>query len=459
MIRISAGTALLETGWQDDVLVSIDDNGLISTIETGLQASSIPADATRTGILLPAPVNVHSHAFQRAMAGLTERRGPGSSDSFWTWRQLMFRFLDRLTPEHVEAITAFVQMEMLEAGYATNTEFHYLHHQPGGIAYASKAEMAERVIAASLQTGIGLTLLPVHYQYGGCDKRPLGPGQIRFGNDIDDFALLHDASSKAMQELPADCRIGVAPHSLRAVALEDLERHRQIANGNPLHMHLAEQIAEVDEVVSHHGKRPVELVLDRMDLGTPTCFIHCTQMLPHETSGLARSGAIAGLCPITESSLGDGIFDGVRWMDAGGKIAIGSDSNIRILLSEELRTLDHSQRLRDHSRAALATAEKSTGRRLFDSINLGGALAAGRNCGVIAVGQLADLMALDHDATNLAGRHGDTILDCFIFAGDDRMVSDVWSAGRHLVQGGRHRQHDAIVANYRAVMRELGDAI
>ncbi|MEZ5790430.1 MAG: amidohydrolase family protein [Nitratireductor sp.] len=246
MRQIRASTALLETGWQDDVLVSVDENGLIAAVEK-LNGESPSEEAVRVGILLASPPNVHSHAFHRAMAGLTERRGPNSSDSFWTWRQLMFRFLDRLTPGQVEAIAAFVQMEMLEAGYATNVEFHYLHHQPGGIPYANPAEMAERITAATARTGIGLTLLPVHYQYGGCDKRPLGTGQIRFGNDIDRFAELHAASANALKALPGDCTMGVAPHSLRAVAFDDLKRHREIAGSNPLHMHLAEQIAEVEK--------------------------------------------------------------------------------------------------------------------------------------------------------------------------------------------------------------------
>ena len=453
-MSVWAEKALLENGWAENVLIGISPDGLIDSIETNQ-----PSSGETVGILLPAPANCHSHAFQRAMAGLTEKRGPDASDSFWTWRQLMFRFLDRLTPDHVEAIAAFVQMEMLEAGYGANVEFHYLHHQPGGVPYANIAEMAERIAAASAVTGMGLTLLPVHYQYGGCDKRPLGPGQIRFGNTLDAYAALHAKSAEALAHLPADSRIGVAPHSLRAVAPEDLARHAELAGANPLHMHLAEQIAEVEEVEAAHGKRPVEFVLDTMELNARRCFIHCTQMLPHETEGLARSGAVAGLCPITESSLGDGIFDGVRWFENGGSIAIGSDSNIRISLSEELRTLDYSQRLRDHSRAALATPDKSTGRRLFDAINAGGAAASARNNGALAVGRLADMMALNGEAVNLIGRHGDTILDCYMFAGDDRMVGDVWSAGRHMVKGGRHIKREAIVSAYARTMRELGDAI
>ena len=378
MTVLWAQQALLESGWAQNVRVEIGDNGKIQSVEEDRQV-----EGNQVGILLPAPVNAHSHAFQRAMAGLTERRGPDPSDSFWTWRQLMYRFLDQLTPEHIEAITAFVQMEMLEAGYATNVEFHYIHHQPGGVPYDNLAELSERVASATSQSGIGLTLLPVHYQFGGCDKRELGPGQIRFGNDFTRFEKLFQGAGESVEQLTPDCNFGLAPHSLRAVAPEDLPKLKQLANGGPIHLHLAEQVAEVEEVENSWGKRPVEWLLENVDVNKDWCLIHCTQMLEHETIALAGTGAVAGLCPITESSLGDGIFDGVRWFDEGGKIAIGSDSNIKISLAEELRTLDYSQRLRDRSRAALATPEKSTGRRLFDAMCEGGAQAAKRNSGVI----------------------------------------------------------------------------
>lgn len=446
--------ALTQFGWEQDVAVSVDEFGRIHTVTPGHAPVGHQVE-----ILLPAPVNVHSHAFQRSLAGLTEQRGPNPGDSFWTWRQLMFRFLDRLTPDHIEAITAFVQMEMLEAGYATNVEFHYLHHQPGGAPYAKLGEMSERIAAAASLTGIGLTLLPVHYQYGGCDKRDLGAGQIRFGNDADRFAKLYDEARQSLRLLPADTVLGVAPHSLRAVARDSLAQTTSLAGAGPVHMHLAEQIAEVDEVQAAWGQRPVEWLLDNTSVDENWCLIHCTQMQAHETIGLAQSGAVAGLCPITESSLGDGIFDGVRWLDAGGNIAIGSDSNVRISLSEELRTLEYSQRLRDHSRAALATSELTTGRRIFSAITQGGAQAAGRGAGVIAVGEWADLLALDGNAIDLAGRKGDAILDSYIFAGDDHMVDQVWAAGRHVVKDGKHINHDRICATYRAVMSELGSTL
>ncbi|MGQ7846106.1 formimidoylglutamate deiminase [Granulosicoccus sp. 3-233] len=458
---IHAAQALLPDGWAENVSVSIDDQGRIAAVHTATTESDDPApisnsrDTSHTANLLPAVANLHSHAFQRAMAGLTEKRGPNPNDTFWTWRELMFRFLDRLTPDDVEAIAAFVQMEMLEAGYACNVEFHYLHHQPGGHEYTDMAELASRVAAASASSGMGLTLLPVHYQYGGCDQRTLGPGQCRFGTDLAAYERLWTASREAISQLPADTRIGVAPHSLRAVGQDSLAPLLQIAPDAPFHMHLAEQIAEVDEVQQAWGARPVEWLMDNAAVNERWCLIHCTQMLPHETAALAQSGAVAGLCPITESSLGDGIFDGVSYLSQNGRIGIGSDSNIRISLSEELRTLDYSQRLRDHSRAALATVEKSTARRLYDEVLSGGAQAAGRQAGRIEVGQWADLMALDSQHPDLEGLVGDVLLDTFVFAGDDRMVTDVWSAGRHQVSDGQHIAREAIVRRYREVMQKL----
>lgn len=454
MKSVWAKTALLPNGWASDVRIDIGDDGRIAVVQSGAEMTGATAD-----MLLPAPVNVHSHAFQRAMAGLTERRGPNLSDSFWTWRQLMFRFLDRLTPDHVEAITAFVQMEMLEAGYATNAEFHYLHHQPGGAPYDNIAEMSTRVAAAASQSGIGLCLLPVHYEFGGCDGRELTAGQIRFGNDLDRFQTLHGAATKALSHLTADATHGVAPHSLRAVGRENLRSYASLFPTGPIHMHLAEQIPEVDEVHEHWGARPVEWALDNMGLDARWCLIHCTQMTPQETVRLAQSGAVAGLCPITESSLGDGIFDGVRWVDAGGAIAIGSDSNIRITLSEELRTLDYSQRLRDGTRAALASPEMSTGRRMFEETLRGGAQATQRKTGRIEVGHWADMLTLDTDNPHMWGRSGDTALDAWIFAGDDRLVRDVWSAGRHVVRSGEHVARASITVAYKRTIEALKDAL
>ena len=458
---IHAKQALLPEGWADNVFVGIGANGRIAKVERAADRAQSEIDQTAHTVatLLPAPVNVHSHAFQRAMDVLTESRGQDASDSFWTWRKLMYAFLDKLSPEQIEAITAFVQMEMLEAGYATNVEFHYIHHQPGGAHYDNLAELSERVIASTQTSGIGLTLVPVHYQFGGCDQRKLTSGQQRFGNDLDGYTKLWTQAKKSLELLPGDSRIGISAHSLRAVAQDSFSQLISLDNNAPFHMHLAEQKKEVEEVQNAWGARPVEWLLDNVPIDEKWCLIHCTQMLPHETNGLAQSGAVAGLCPITESSLGDGIFDGINFVDSGGRIAIGSDSNIRISLSEELRTLDYTQRLRDHSRAAFATELHSTGRRLFTAVVEGGAQAAGRETGHIEVGQWADLMSLDGTHPDLDGIAGDTILDTYIFAGDDRMVSDVWSAGRHQVKNGHHIDRASIVQQYRDVMKTLRELV
>ena len=443
MPKLWAEHVLTGRGWERDVTIDIAEDGRILSATAGT-----PRTGTVRPCLLPAPVNAHSHAFQRAMAGLTEARGPDARDSFWTWRRLMFAFLDRLTPEQVQAIAAFVQMEMLEAGYAAVAEFHYLHHQPGGIPYADLSELSQRIAAAADDTGIGLTLLPVLYRFGGCDRRPLGPGQIRFGNDPDRYAALCADAAARIARGPADWGFGTAPHSLRAVAPEDLALCLSLAGEGPVHMHLAEQVPEVEEVEAAWGLRPVEWMLAHADPDPRWHFIHCTQMTARETAGLAQSGATAVLCPITESSLGDGIFDGTGWLAAGGALAVGSDSNIRIALSEELRTLEYSQRLRDRSRAALAETGVSTGRRLFGAVAAGGARAAGRGTGAIAAGEWADIIALDLAHPDLAGLTGDTILDAWVFAGDDRMVTDTWSAGRHVVQEGRHIRRAEIATAY-----------
>lgn len=450
-----ARQALLPTGWAHDVHIEISSGGRIGAVMVDVPQGQAAAH----DVLLPAPTNLHSHGFQRAMAGLAEHRGPDPHDNFWTWRQLMYRFLQRLTPEDIEAIAAFVQMQMLEAGYACNVEFHYLHHAPDGTPYATLAETSARIAQAAQISGIGLTLLPVLYQYGGCDRRELGAGQLRFGNDLDRFGRLLEGAEAALDPLADDSRVGVAPHSLRAVSPESLAECISLRPHAPLHMHLAEQHAEVTEVAAARGARPVRWLLDNAAVDARWCLIHCTQMQPDETSALASTGAVAGLCPITEASLGDGIFDGVRWQAAGGVYGIGSDSNIRISLTEELRMLEHSQRLRDASRAAMAQPDRSTGRVLLEAAAAGGAQAAGRASGSIQSGLWADLIALDGRDVDLIGKSGDTLLDAWIFAARDRPVHATWSAGRQLITNGQHVAHDRITTRYIETLDRIKDAI
>ena len=452
MTVIHAKTALLPEGWAQDVTLRLEA-GRIASVTKGAAPEGQLVDC-----LLPAMVNLHSHAFQRAMAGLTEYRSAGQ-DSFWTWRTLMYRFLDRLTPEDVQAIAAMVMLEMAEAGYAAVAEFHYLHHAPGGQVYDDLAEMSGRIAAAAAETGLGLTHLPVLYERGGCDGRALTTGQLRFGNDPDRFARLWQDVAKALRGLPEDTVLGVAPHSLRAASPLGLRLAAGLCPRTPVHIHVAEQVAEVAEVQAATGLRPVEWLLKNVELGPRWCLIHATQMEAFETEGMARAGAVAGLCPITESNLGDGIFDGMQFRAAGGVFGVGSDSNVRISLSEELRTLEYSQRLAGKGRAMLAEEGRSTGRVLYEEAAKGGAVAGGRASGAIAPGLWADLVALDCAGPDMEFAAGDTLLDTFLFAGDDRMVAEVWSAGRHIVTGGRHAGREGIRARYRAAMARLRGAL
>ncbi|QDZ01890.1 formimidoylglutamate deiminase [Nitratireductor mangrovi] len=452
MATIFARRALTGKVWQADVVVEIAADGRIADVSSGVHPG---ADNVSVDVLLPAPANLHSHTFQRAMAGLSEARGPSVHDSFWTWREIMYRFLDILSPEEIEAIAALAFMEMQEAGFAAAAEFHYLHHRPRGLPYDDLGELSARIAAAAGETGIGLTLLPVHYAQGGVDGRPLGGGQLRFGNDLDRYMKLADQAAGLAASLPADAATGLAPHSLRAVGASDLKHLAEHRGTQPFHMHIAEQEKELEETLAAYGARPVEWLLDNVAVDHRWCLIHCTHMQPAETEGLAASGAVAGLCPVTEANLGDGIFDGARFLAAGGAFGIGSDSNIRITVAGELRQLEYSQRLRDRLRVVLAGAGESSGRKLYDTALAGGARALGRQAGAIAPGMWADLVALDLSRSSLFGLDADRFLDGWLFAGGNDAVSDVWSAGRHMVRDGRHVRRDAITARYRKCMNAV----
>ena len=444
-------TAWLPGGWANGVTVDIGAYGRIARVAAGTQPSP---DTSRHAIGLPGMPNLHSHAFQRGMAGLAEVAGE-TADTFWTWRQVMYRFLDHLTPDDVEAIAAQLYVEMLQAGYTSVAEFHYLHHAPDGAPYADPAEMAARIAAAADQSGIGLTLLPVLYAQGGFGGQPLEARQRRFASrHIDEFAALLEGARRHVTGL-AHAQAGVAPHSLRAVTPEDLAGAIGLAGTGPIHIHAAEQIKEVDDCLAWSGQRPVEWLLAHAAIDARWCLIHATHMTPTEVTALAGSGAVAGLCPQTESNLGDGIFDGAGYLSASGRFGIGGDSHIRVDVAEELRTLENSQRLRDRRRNVLGLTGKSTGARLYGEALRGGAQALARTCGALAEGQLADIIALDANSPVLAGRSGDRLIDSWVFAGDGRCVDAVWVAGKQVVAEGRHTAREAVAARFRKAMQRL----
>ena len=453
MTTLFAERALLPHGWMNDVRVTLGPLGRIASVET--EARAAPEDLRLAGwALLPAPSNLHSHSFQRAIAGMTERRQKGR-DSFWTWRVLMYRFLDVLTPEQIEAIAALTFLEMLEAGFAAVAEFHYVHHRPGGGAYDAPAELSHRIFAAAAETGIGLTHLPVLYTYGGAGRKPLAGGQLRFGCDLDRFSALVEAARPGVAALPDDCRMGTAPHSLRATAPDELAECAARYPTGPFHMHAAEQVQEVEDVVAWLGARPVEYLLAEHGADARWCLIHCTQMTPAETESLAAAGVVAGLCPLTEGNLGDGIFDGARFLEAGGLFGIGSDSNTRVALAGELCQLEYSQRLRDRARNVMAAEGRSTGETLYRTALAGGARALGRETGAIEEGCYADLVAIDLGDVAFPGLEADQVIDGWVFSAGDRVVTDVWSAGRHIVRDGRHVAREAVEARYRRVLADL----
>ena len=344
---------------------------------------------------------------------------------------------------------------MQETGYASVGEFHYLHHQPNGNTYADLGELSARIAAAAATTGIGLTHLPVLYSYGGAGQVPLQAGQARFGNSVDDFNLLVARAKEVVAELPADCLVGIAPHSLRAISPDDLSAVLAAHPAGPVHIHIAEQPKEVADITAWLGARPVEWLLANTDVTERWCLIHATHMTAHETVQMARSGAVAGLCPVPEANLGDGPFNGPAYLAANGAFGVGSDSNVLISLTEELRTLEYSQRLRDIARNVMVVAEGSVGETLYLGAAHGGAQALGRGGGDIAVGELADLVAIDSTTPALCALRQDQILDGLLFAAKDTVVTDVWSAGRHAVKSGRHIRRNEITAAYRVAMQSL----
>ena len=439
--------AWLPGGWASDVRVTIDA-GRIAAVATG---TAVQSGDERHAIALPGLANLHCHGFQRGMAGLSEFRG-APDDDFWSWREIMYRFLDRLTPDSIAAINALAFVEMMESGFTRVAEFHYLHNDADGHRYADPAETAGSVVAAAEQSGIGLTLLPVFYARGDFGGAPPAPGQRRFLSDVDSFATLVEASRA---KLPADAGFGIAPHSLRAVTAEELTAILPLADGGPVHIHAAEQMREVEASVAWSGQRPVEWLLNHADVDARWCLIHATHLIDDECDRLAVSGAVAGLCPVTEANLGDGIFPADRYLAAGGMIGIGTDSNILIDAAGELRAIEYSQRLRDRRRALLGSeAVPSVGERLFSEALAGGARATDAGTG-IAAGQPADLFTLSAHDPAFAGADSRTILDRWIFAARSSAVDCVWRGGRKWVSGGRHVARDAVADRYRAAVTAL----
>lgn len=450
MSRLHFASALLPSGWANDVQVVITA-GAIAEVTAGVQPA---AGDERHAIALPGLASLHSHAFQRGMAGLAELRGD-STDTFWTWRETMYRFALAMTPDDVASVATLLYIEMLEQGFTRVGEFHYLHHDRDGSPYADPAEMAARIAQAAEASGIGLTLLPSFYAHGSFGGAAPHDGQRRFICSVDQFAALMTASRKAISTLPG-ANIGIAPHSLRAVAPDELAAIIPLAEGGPVHIHAAEQVREVEDCLAWSGRRPVQWLLEHAPVDRRWCLIHATHMTNEEVVAFAASGAVAGLCPITEASLGDGIFSAREFLDAGGAFGVGTDSNVLIGAADELRQLEYGQRLKHRQRNVLsAGAGRSTGRTLFDRALAGGAQALAQPAVGLAPGARADIVTLDTAHPSLAGRAGDAVLDGWIFAAGSGAIDCVWAGGRKVVEGGQHGLRQAARERFKAAVRRL----
>ncbi len=454
---------MLADGWHAQVTVDIDARGMITSVRSGIstrERTAQPCDWSCRH-LLPAISNVHSHAFQRAMAGGSERIDTQDNSDFWSWRAQMYRLANTLAPEDIAAISSLAFMEMLEAGYAAVAEFHYLHHAADGRHYDQIDLLSQQIMTAAATTGIGLCLLPVLYAQADADGSPLLAQQRRFGNSLDDFLRLLQAADVSLRQLlQADARLGVAAHSLRAVSPTQLSGMVQNVQQQPIHMHIAEQTAELESVRRQLGAPPLQWLHEHVELDQGWCLIHATHATTSELQALAKTGCSIGLCPHTEANLGDGVFALPDWLSAGGHSGIGSDSNIRISVVEELRLLEYTHRLLQQRRQVLLPANcagitQAQGEALYRHALRGGAQALQRHSGVIAPGHWADLLHLDGSHCGLDHLHADNLVDGWVFASGQNMVRDVWSAGRHCVVNGQHVLREQIQREYRATVQRL----
>ncbi|MBX9831683.1 MAG: formimidoylglutamate deiminase [Burkholderiaceae bacterium] len=439
-----AADALLPTGWARNVLVQWDGAGRICAVTA--DTTALQGTPVAPGPLLPGMPNLHSHAFQRAFAGLTEYRAE-SEDSFWSWRNLMYRFAARITPESLEAIATWLYVEMLEAGYTSVCEFHYVHHDQDGTPYADDATLSQALLRAARNAGIGITLLPVLYQTSGFGARPPRADQARFIRSTDNMLSLLERLAPATQAQGAV--LGLAPHSLRAVPPDSLTAAVQgltaLNPQAPIHIHIAEQTQEVDDCIAWSGQRPVQWLMNHAPVDERWCLVHATHMKPDEYAAAARAGAVAGICPTTEANLGDGIFDMPLWLQHGGRWGVGSDSHACVNAAEELLMLEYTQRLSRRQRNVLATAaQPDVATAMTLQAVAGGAQAAGRAVGGIAVGQQADMVALNAQHVALRDLPAHSMLSSHVFGSHRTSAIDsLWVAGVRRVSGGRHALHES----------------
>jgi formimidoylglutamate deiminase len=459
-----ARDVLLPTGWAKNVLLEWNTAGILTTIRLG---TSKPENISQAaGPVIAGMPNLHSHAFQRAFAGLTEFRST-QEDSFWSWRELMYRFSGRITPDQLEDIASFLYIEMLQAGYTSVCEFHYLHHDQAGRPYADDAEQCQRLIRAAARAGIGLTLLPVLYQSSGFGGQPPGFGQRRFIRSTENILRLierlklqvaqQDASGHVLN---ARFRVGLAPHSLRAVTPHSLAESVAGLHAMdplaPVHIHIAEQRQEVHDCLAWSGQRPVQWLLEHAEVDARWCLVHATHLSEQEIVSLATSQAVVGLCPTTEANLGDGVFPLAAYQQACGRWGIGSDSHVCVNAAEELMLLEYGQRLTLGQRNVLATQNQpQVATALMLQAVAAGGQASGQAAGLLE-GHSADMVMLNENHPVLVGLDAPDMLAAHLFASHrSSAVSNVWVAGVEHVQNGIHQDYARALERFVRARRAL----
>lgn len=445
-----ANQALLDHGWAENVRIEVQFGTIHSITE-----NAAPSDAiSLSGPIVPTLANLHSHAFQRAMAGLAEV-SLNPNDSFWSWRDLMYTMVHKLSPEDVRVIATQLYIDMLKAGYSQVAEFHYLHHQQSGKPYNQLNEMARQLIQAADTAGLGLTLLPVLYSHAGFGGQPPTSGQKRFINNTEQYLALHQACSKDLVDHELH-QIGICFHSLRAVTQQQISDVLSETSAEmPIHIHIAEQQKEVQDCINWSGQRPVQWLANEVGINEKWCLVHATHLTTDEICTIAKSNAVAGLCPTTEANLGDGIFPAVDYINANGRWGIGSDSHVSLSIVEELRTLEYGQRLRDQQRNRLYGQQQNhVGDFLFHQARLGGNQASHSKLG-LAVGHRADFIVLDHKNPFIAASKTDDIINRWLFACNDNLIRHVYVAGKPIIIDFRHKQEEQASTEFTDVLKRL----
>ena len=452
MSAFFAERALLPNGWANDVRLEVSAEGLLIKVEANARADG--AERLRGPVLAGMP-NLHSHAFQRAMAGLAEVAG-NPNDSFWTWRDLMYRMVGKINPDQLQVIARQLYIEMLKAGYTSVAEFHYVQHDISGQPYADRTELSRQISQAAASSGIGLTLVPVLYTHSGFGGQAPNEGQRRFINSTEHYLDLQAQLKPILAAQPAQ-QLGLCFHSLRAVTPEQINAVLAASDkACPVHIHIAEQQKEVDDCLAWSGKRPLQWLYDNVEVDERWCLVHATHADADEVARMAKSRAIAGLCLTTEANLGDGIFPAVDFLAQGGRMGIGSDSHVSLSVVEELRWLEYGQRLRDQRRNRLYRSDQPmVGRTLFDAALDGGAQALGQPIGRLEVGKRADWIVLDGNDPYLATATEDGILNRWLFAGGDRQVRDVLVNGKWVVRDGHHAGEEDSNRAFTQVLKDL----